>query len=180
MIIALCGKKYSGKDTACEILKHSYANVKRLAFADALKQEVAKLFGAPDTKTIESNKGSPIVRKALQIAGDVYKEKDPLYFCHTLEGELTNHQGKILVITDLRFQLEANYIRKFGGFIWRIRRSETDNSNDSHPSETELESIKYDFIITNDWTKLRFEKLIQVAFTDTLNLTPRNSYNTTT
>ena len=42
-IIGLCGEKGSGKDTICEFLSKIY-NVKRVAFADPLKESLKDLF----------------------------------------------------------------------------------------------------------------------------------------
>ena len=53
------------------------------------------------------------------------------------------------VITDVRFTNEADMIRANGGKIWRVVRSGVGPVN-NHISESELDSIKFDRLITND------------------------------
>ena len=53
------------------------------------------------------------------------------------------------VITDVRFTNEADMIRANKGKIWRVVRPGVGPVN-NHISESELDSIKFDRLITND------------------------------
>jgi hypothetical protein len=54
------------------------------------------------------------------------------------------------IITDVRFENEVKTIKDRGGIIIRVNRPSVE-SNDSHPSETGLDSYKnFDYIIAND------------------------------
>ena len=58
---------------------------------------------------------------------------------------------KTLIIPDVRFFNEAEFIRKHHGTVVRITRM-YDDTNDRHPSETELDDYKFDYVIQNDGT----------------------------
>jgi hypothetical protein len=58
-------------------------------------------------------------------------------------------RGQCVVISDVRFKNEADAIRSVGGTILRVVRV-TNESQDSHASEAEIESIHSDFLLSND------------------------------
>jgi hypothetical protein len=55
------------------------------------------------------------------------------------------------IITDVRFENEADAIKKRGGILIKIERP-NDNNDDQHSSETSLNDIKFDYTVTNDGT----------------------------
>ena len=73
-------------------------------------------------------------------------------FIHNFEiwyqEELIKNPNICVVVSDIRFQNEADFIKKIGGIIIKIDRY--NGYNDTHESEIELEQIKnYDYIIDN-------------------------------
>ena len=54
-----------------------------------------------------------------------------------------------IVITDVRFKHEVKAIREMGGQMWKVHRPSL-VSEDTHLSETEIDNLEYDILITND------------------------------
>jgi hypothetical protein len=165
-LIALCGKKRSGKTTAAEQLQHMIGpSCYRFSFADAIKSEVRKIFGnhADDRKEI--------IRPVYQSVGEAAKQLfGQLVWVEVVERQIkamADYQA-VIVIDDLRFPFEAEWARRMGGEVWRIRRPETDCLIDTHVSETEVENVLADLTIINDSTKTYYDK-IQDAYTETKN-----------
>jgi len=165
-VIGFIGKRGCGKDTAAAHLieKHGF---KRLAFADALYQEVSGHYGVPieflqaretkeqpnlvlDGRPVLSSK-SP--RQALQDWGMLRRETDPLYWIKKVTDKIRSEPGKYIV-TDVRFKNELNAIRDLKGLVIRIRRPAWEANigsvgTDQHTSETELDGVAADFLLNN-------------------------------
>lgn len=154
LIIGLVGERRSGKDTVCEILqKISGEKFERAAFADELKRQVAKIFGISIDK-LNAIKALPPVRHLLQWYGTDYVRylEGENYWVDQLQLLLHQSNASCWIITDVRFQNEANWVKKFPHHVlFRVVRETVAKEAlaDSHASETELKSIDTDFIINN-------------------------------
>jgi hypothetical protein len=153
-IIGISGKKQAGKDTLCELLLNAAdAKGTRIAFADALKEEVAKACGV----TVEFiNENKEMFRPILQWWGTDFRRK--------LNGEnywvekaiVKIHQavksGKdLIIIPDVRFRSEALTLLDLGAHVIRVSRPE--QTGDTHASETELDNFEsFHHIILNTGT----------------------------
>ena len=153
-IIGLSGKKGTGKNTvATMIAALSGLRVKELAFADPLKEEVAKATGNT-VKYVNEHKEN--FRLILQGWGTDYKRKlvDDSYWLNKMGVMIhnaINDGAEIIVITDVRFPNEYNYINKIGGLLCRVSRPL--ESIDNHPSETALDKVhNWHHIILNTGT----------------------------
>lgn len=150
-IIGIVGKKQSGKDTIFEFIRDIYkirnVRVARIAFADALKQEVCAAFSITP-QIIEKNKDN--FRMLMQAWGTEVRRKlwGENYWVDKVLNKINHCDDDIVVIPDCRFLNEAAAIKYIGGYIVRIIRPV--DSNDTHPSETELEKISEDYTIIND------------------------------
>ena len=143
MIIGLLGRKGSGKDEFCRQLG-SWVSVSRTAFGDALKQEVAAWCGV-SIEYIESHKEN--FRLIMQGWGTEFRRM--LYGYDYWVKQLPMFvDDAVNVVTDVRFQNEADFIRANGGVLVRIDRSI--NSGDQHVSEHGCELINVDYVISND------------------------------
>jgi hypothetical protein len=141
MIIGTIGFIGSGKGTVADILVEKKGFTK-LAFADAVKDATAAIFGWPrallEGDTEESRKfretrdewwsektGKHITpRYMLQIMGteagrDVFH---PDLWILALEKKLGMYQN--VVISDVRFPNEIEFIQRMGGFVVRVKRGE--------------------------------------------------------
>lgn len=146
-IIGLVGYKQSGKDTVCDYLREylgTVTRVHRLAFADALKDEVCKQLSC-DRKFLENNKSE--FRSYLQMYGSQQKEKRGENVWITIVAKSINEINKntnciphLFIIPDVRFPFEANWVREMGGVIIKIDRF--DGTDDTHESEKEINNIR--------------------------------------
>ena len=151
-IIGIAGKKRSGKDTVCQYIKQLYGNnrVGRIAFADALKDEVARACNVT-TEYIDQNKDH--FRLILQGWGTDFRRMlgGEDYWINRLLLQLRDTAYNIVVIPDVRFINEAEFIRKIGGYVIRVNRMDG-HTTDTHASETQLDRYHFDYTIQNDGT----------------------------
>lgn len=147
-LIGLSGKKHSGKDTIFEILGGKIP-VCRLAFADALKREVARAFGVGVDEVEEYKE---LYRPILQAWGMLRRElKGPDYWINQISSALCAKYGETpdatFVITDVRLPNEFEYVRNLGGRMVRVVRPGHE-LDDSHISETALDDFDFDHVIS--------------------------------
>lgn len=141
MIIGLVGFAGSGKGTVADVLvdKHEFT---KLSFADGVKDCVSTIFGWPrhllegDTEPSRAFRekrddfwsaklGIEVTpRWALQTMGteagrNVFHNDIWIY---SLERRLSEHQN--VVIADVRFPNEIDFIKKSGGFVVRLVRGD--------------------------------------------------------
>lgn len=150
-ILGITGNKRAGKDSVCKIVQEYFANDKvlRIAFADALKEEVAQAIGQT-VPFIDVHKDH--FRLILQGWGTNFRRQ--------LCGEdywLVRWQQKVyrtlalgIIVPDIRFLNEAECIHELGGIIWRVVRPTPGSMVDRHESETELQRIRADVTFVND------------------------------
>ena len=150
ILIGISGKKQSGKDEVCKMISElAVQPVQRLAFADALKEEVAKACGVT-VAHIELNKTQ--FRPVLQWWGTDFRRasNDKYWLDEWVKRGVNRPSDTILVAPDVRFKNEADLVRWLGGILIRVERKTT--QHDSHLSETALDEYKFDYTITNDST----------------------------
>lgn len=181
MIIGLCGEQGSGKNTIGNILVERYG-FHQMAFADALKDIVAIMFGWKrellEGDTEESRiwreevdewwssrlgivKFTP--RTALQMVGTNAMRDGfhPDIWIALIERRLSEYKN--VVITDVRFSNEMRMIRKHGGYIIRIERG--DNTSPIHKSELEWRQMGVQYNIKNDGEiKDLYDKIGEILF----------------
>lgn len=156
-IIGFCGPKRSGKDTAAKM----FVDAKRFEFARPLKEATMALFGLThdqvyDEKlkeTIDPRYGKT-PRQLLQWLGtDVIRDqfnKDHLLLLmrDSIANTIVDGGIREIVITDVRFDNEAELIRGFGGTIIEIVRPLL-LKVDSHPSEAGISRELIHFSVIN-------------------------------
>lgn len=153
-IIAITGKKYSGKTTLANLLqKATTAKTIQIAFADSLKEEVAIACGV-SVEYIEMHKRE--FRPILQWWGTDFRRRMNRddYWIVKVKNKIVEHfedGTKAIIIPDCRFKNEADYIKSIpGSWLVRVNRMEADGIADPHLSETDMNFIKPDITITND------------------------------
>lgn len=167
-LIGLVGRAGAGKDTAAEAL--APLGYHRVAFADALKQvayDADPLIAT--TPTGASLRLSEIVdaigwdrakreyedaRRFLQRLGVAMRDAQPGIWVHIgmAKAAEIRADGRHVVITDVRFEDEAQAIRDAGGLVVRIDRpGGTADGDGGHVSE-QVERLDVDVIILNDAT----------------------------
>ncbi|MBU0806296.1 MAG: deoxynucleotide monophosphate kinase [Gammaproteobacteria bacterium] len=84
-------------------------------------------------------------------------------------------EGKqIIIIKDIRFENEAEYIRGLGGEIWHIVRANADRVNE-HSSEAGIQVAPSDIYIDNNGTLDQYKIEIESAWSSLLNRISENT-----
>lgn len=148
-IVGLTGRAGSGKDTVASVLGwDSYA------FAKPLKDGLAAM-GFPE----------PVrARKEARIAGFTFTWREAAQKLGTewgrglqsdiwlamAERQRQQSRSEILVITDVRFHNEADWVRQHGALVHiRGRATPMDGPTATHASEHELPVVSGDLLIDN-------------------------------
>jgi len=151
IIIGITGKKKSGKDTVYEIIKNTLTvPCCKVAFADELKKEIAEACNI-DVEFIERHKDR--FRTIMQWWGTDFRRTmcGANYWIDKVVEQIVHipPSVKVVCITDVRFYNESIFLRRYNGHLIKVRRT-FDSTSDTHPSETELDSIPANYIIDND------------------------------
>lgn len=170
MIIGICGKKYNGKDTVADYLV-AHHNFTKLSFAEPIKKIVQIIFNFSEEQingglkeTIDTD-WNITPRQTFQYIGDdlikrqihhILPEIGENIWVRLLENKLEKlvekSGGGKYVISDVRFQNEADMIRKYGGVIIKIIKPDTHHHHHHHDThESECVNISpIDFTVMND------------------------------
>jgi hypothetical protein len=171
MIIGLTGYAQSGKDTLAGMLMglHKY---ERIAFADKIREllyEANPIISCGHTGYLkdlidrvgwEEAKKETQVRRLLQDFGvgarKVFGEN--FWIDQALKGVTPKDR---FVVTDVRFENEADAIKTLGGQIWRVKRIGVGAVN-KHVSESAMDSYPVDQIFINNGAPEDLIALLQV------------------
>jgi len=191
VIIGLSGLKNSGKDTVAAYLVKEHG-FERKAFADPLKQSVAALFNIPFSEVDKLKNDTDVAVEIRLFTQGVSSSLQPEYRAWSFREFLQRYgteshrevfgmdfwvdytlpvqgfyPGRAIVVTDVRFENEADRVRFLGGSIWYVDRGQ--ESTDEHVSE------QFDFvmdrIIENTGTVMDLYERVE----ELLALTPTNS-----
>lgn len=183
MIVGLVGYIGSGKGTVGDILvrEHGY---RQFAFADALKDAVATIFTWP-RGLLEGDSN----------ASRTFREKVDPWWSHKLGYEVTPrlilqrfgteacrhgiadniwiaalekriHGYDDVVLTDVRFPNEIDFVRSVGGVIVRVKRGEDPTPEElasKHVSETAWNYVVPDIVIDNDGTLEQLKEKVKLT-----------------
>ena len=156
-LIGFAGKARSGKDTAGKYLVDNY-QFAHYYFAKPLKDGAKAMFNLTDEqienkeKVIEPWGRSP--RELYQLLGtDVARSIDKRVWIKNAEMFIRKHPGFSVVITDVRFSNEADWIRSKGGVvIYLDSKTRGITNHTSHSSENGLGGDDVDVYMENDGT----------------------------
>lgn len=131
LLIGMAGKAGSGKDTVGNYLK-SVQQFEGVAFADAIRDGMRAMFGFTDKhfahphkeEVLEQYGKSP--RQMMQTLGTEWGRQcvnENLWLIVAGEKVKKFHDSNTdVVITDVRFENEAKWVRENGGVIWHVFR----------------------------------------------------------
>ncbi len=159
IVIGITGKAGSGKDEACKMIytmKEGGRYVNHLSFASTIKNmaRVATDWDEPatreDKEAIDPKWGmSP--RMFWQELGSWGRSKDPDFWIKALQTEVDKNSTQTVVITDVRYDNEAQWIKDMGGIIWEVVRDDAPEVR-KHESENGIMRKHIDFTIENNGT----------------------------
>jgi hypothetical protein len=174
MIIGLSGYARSGKDAVADVLVREYG-FERVAFADPIRNILYALNPTVDGEGLSSivdNYGWDIAKskeevrvflQALGYAARVHIYKD-IWIMAAFSKMV---EDKNYVITDVRFQNEAEVIQNHKGHIWRVQRPGVEPVN-THVSEWEMDNYNFDNILVNDGNLEQLEFLVKKTYDKTV------------
>jgi len=175
-LFGIHGKKQSGKDETYKAIKSFYelkgCKVERIAFADSLKEEVAKACGV-SLQFIEEHKDN--FRLILQGWGTDFRRKlhnDNYWIIKTLNKIIVSN-ADVIVIPDVRFKNEYDAIAHSDGKLWKVVRKSYElgghkeipsySKPDTHASECDLDDVtSWDVQIDNSGTLTQLEKEVHL------------------
>jgi phosphomevalonate kinase len=150
-IIAISGKQFAGKDTLCLLLLKYLPDYRRVALADALKDEYAQIRGITREEVDALKARDPKVRGELIALGKKRREEDKDYWVKKVLEQPGNK-----IVTDLRFLNELERFLEHKAFTIRIdakraiRAQRGTLCHETDPSETELDDITTWRIVTHN------------------------------
>lgn len=158
-MIGLIGRKGSGKDTVADYLvsRHGY---KKHAFAAPLKRVCRELFLLDEEQMHQVDQKEKVdarwnmsPRQMMQMVGTdmVRKHLGIDFWLHHMTTTIAKEDEPTkIVISDVRFANEADWIRRHGGRLIRVIGIREDKDEDVHASEQEQDQIVADEEILND------------------------------
>ncbi len=168
MIIGIHGFKQSGKDTLADLLVEEFG-FEKIAFADRLKNALNTIFNVPkedlwgsddDKKKLTSVKWNSLVglsredrfdeeylniRELMQIfATEICRSYIPGIWYEFLKIK----QGENIVISDVRFENEAIFLRSKNAHLIKVKRNDVYSSE--HLSEKGIDDDLMDKVFLNN------------------------------
>lgn len=159
VLIGLMGCKHAGKDTVADYLVSHHGFVK-YAFADPVKQICQVMFRLetrqlhdPLAKEEMDERWGMTPRQMMQKVGtDMVRNMwGDDFWVANMEARFQSSSPTHVVVSDVRFQNEADWIKKHRGILVRVKdtTSASSSTTDHHVSETEQQSIQEDVLILN-------------------------------
>jgi len=154
-----------GKDTAAEYLEEKFpGQVKRVAFADKVKEAAMLVFGLSHEQCYGSQEIKETIdprygltpREILQGIGQKMREIYDLIWVDTLFNttipEVEKQGYDCAVISDVRYPNEGNKIHEEGGTVVKVQRVGSGVTvGHTHSSETAMQDYQdFDFILDNN------------------------------
>lgn len=178
MIIAIIGKRRSGKDTVANYIEEEYG-FKHLKISFKLKKLCKLLFNFSDEQ-LESNSKEIIderwgisPRTAMQFIGtDIFQYKiqelmpyiNRKFWIHSFENEYLLNNDKNIVISDLRFLHEFDILKNYGLKVIYVQNDKYKHVI-NHISDTEFLDIPYNYkVVNNDTLTSLYYQIDQIMY----------------
>lgn len=178
MVVLVSGWAGTGKDCAAALLVEE-CGFQRVAFADALKEDVAKVTGLPLEWFYTATKDRPLPapcaayptaktpRDILLQHALVRRTIDPDVYSKGVAATIMDSPGTRYVVSDWRYLSEHKVLaEELGEFyhIFRIRIERPGIRQSADPSEHDLDGLTMDYMITNDGTISDLRHAVKHAF----------------
>ena len=160
-IIGITGFANAGKDTTADYIIRKFNYFKKISFADPLKQILINYFGLTynDVYTTEGKNSynqfwKMTNREIMQKVGTDAMRKG---FCFDVwvkvtENILLKYPNQNFIIPDIRFDNQAQMVKRNGGIVIKVNRVGFGGIVQSrHQSEQPISNNLIDFNIKNDY-----------------------------
>jgi hypothetical protein len=169
-LIGIAGLARSGKDTAGKYLAKSLG-LETYALASPIKKIVNDMFGWDERHSDGELKeiGDPVwgfsPRKAYQLFGTEFGRalRDDMW---TKMAENKAKELGGLIVTDVRFENEASWIRSSGGIVIHVHRDSIKNKVRAHASEAGLVHAPTDWTVWNNESIEQFYSMLDDTIED--------------
>ena len=157
-IIGIAGLANSGKDTTADYIVSKYSNFKKIALSEPIKNMMINLFGftyeqcyKQELKKTKDDFWDITPRDAMILIGtklfrDNWRED---FWIKLAEKRIISEPNKNFVVSDIRFDNEAEMIKKLGGKVIVIYRPDN-QIKINHKSENGICYKLVDDTIIND------------------------------
>lgn len=172
-IIGLHGYAGSGKDTIAKHLQTYYnTQFRSIAFADAIRAMLKAGFPVlTDAHFERPLKNAPLHEFGGKSPRDLMKPLGTEWGRESVWQDLwikRIHQqvfdylgsGFNVLVTDVRFENEAEWVRNGGGVIWHIDRKQGVETH-NHKSEAGIKFVKGDVLVDNNQTLGRLYNVVE-------------------
>ncbi len=161
-IIGVTGIAGSGKDTFALAIKELEPNTDIFAFAGPLKEACKILFNFsndqlydPVIKEEIDDRWKKSPRQILQWLGtDILRNNiDQNFFITNMKQKIEASKAEYIIITDIRFNNESEFIKSIGGKVIKIERPDAKTTiHSNHITEQGIANDLVDVVISNDST----------------------------
>lgn len=175
VIIGICGRAGAGKDTIADYICNKHQTFKKYAFATHLKNSLKVLFNLTDEqlhdstlKEVDVNITPDLVtspRFLMQWTGCQLRKLSEDFFVQMLDNKIKSDQQQDVVISDIRFKNEMDYVINNNGIIIKVIRDSTTTNLANDSSETSVDGLWGDnvyLINNNDTMEELFKKVDRV------------------
>jgi hypothetical protein len=157
MIVGIAGRAGVGKDTVAQLIKDEYPNYCHMAFAQPIKDMLSMIdvdCTTRETKELPIPEFDISPRRMAQTLGTEWgRALHPDFWLIVAEREMYSlgmHSNNF-VFSDVRFENEADFIRRKGGLIIHVR-SDIAPAVEAHVSEKGIATRLADYIVVNNGT----------------------------
>ena len=136
IVVGLCGRKGVGKNAVARLMTAAYG-FKEVSFAYHLRLELLARFPELSMVDLTSLSTKEIYRPLMQWYGTEFRRhQDPNYWIDKLRPEVEQHlsEGTSVIITDVRFANELDFVHSFNGTTMLIEGDKSPHV-DMHQSE---------------------------------------------
>lgn len=164
VVIGFGYRARQGKDVCVStiIAEHPELNIARIAFADALKEEVNQFDQfelclrhgleydfKPFMEDPLCNTKHGKQARLLQFWGAYRRSTDPFYWIKKMRDKIDETRPTVVLIPDMRYKNEFYYVKAMGGFVVKVtRQGFVDLTRDpKHISEVDLDGMQFDYEI---------------------------------
>lgn len=174
ILIGLTGRAGCGKDTVARFLCEAHGFV-QIALADPLRDGIKAMLGLTDEQLLRRDLKEACIdwlgkspRELLQTLGTEWGREQvaPDLWLRVAARRIASIKAAPpclhvsgIVVSDIRFENEAEWLRAQGGTIWHIERQRQANVTD-HVSEYGITRASSDAVIANNKTITDLEELV--------------------